>query len=609
MNFDYEITENKYGEKLAISFQYDPDVVDRIKSLPWEQTHRSWDPDQEAWLLDWTDESVGCFEQRMGVTVPGEFRPGEGYSGTIKLVVPDGYTWFFVRNPTQEIDRLLDSELSYFQPGAEYSDRYKSGMWDGYVHLYNTDNHGSSIGLLDRATELIEDLGFDVNVIVEGDRSGPQIETEWAFDHPLREYQKMAVNSAIANEGGVISFPTGSGKTVVGMRLIHEIGQKAIVFVHTKELLYQWADEIRDNLDVEPGLIGDGQWSEGPVTIAIMQTLLSRGTDDLDDYGTMIFDECHRTSAAEMMHEIGMNIDTEWRIGLSATPWRRTSGEEMKIEGAVGGVAANVSAEHMIDEGFLSKPEFEIIDPANFGEQATATAGEDFQDVYRRCIEFEPLRNRVIAKKASELARQGYSVLINVDRISQGVLLKYALSDLELPDAIDRADLDENKQNMFAAAAAALPVNDHNAEFLSSSDGTDHRQDVLEKFADNEIPILISTLIKEGVNIPSMNAVILAEGKKSDIAKIQTIGRALRPSNGDHAIIVDIEDRGSYLGSHFSQRMAAYNEYYGVYGPDGDYELEEDEPPERQNLSDPMTDEEEAQLAVDLGVVETVEDY
>jgi superfamily II DNA or RNA helicase len=77
----------------------------------------------------------------------------------------------------------------------------------------------------------------------------------------------------------------------------------------------------------------------------------------------------------------------------------------------------------------------------------------------------------------------------------------------------------------------------------------------------------VSTLIREGVDLPAINAVVLAGGGKSKTDKIQVIGRALRPENGTTADVVDLRDRGEYLGEHYELRQAALREYYGDHGP------------------------------------------
>ena len=585
--FDYEIIEDDYGRKLAIDFEYDQETINAIKSLPWEETHRRWDGDRQVWTIDYNDGAVSLFERELDVMVPPDIRPGESdNSGKIEFVVPEGYSWFFVQGRVPaEVDRLLYQELAYSVDGAEYSDSYQNGTWDGWNRLYSKDNHGAPRGLIDRAANLVEDLGYDVTTTIEGDRSGSEASFGWEFPYELRDYQTTAVDKLLANRGGILSLPTGTGKTVTCMKAMQLESQKTLVLVHTKELLYQWADEIRDGLDVEPGLIGDGNWTEGEqVTVAIVQTLMSRGTNQLDDdYGMVVFDECHRTSAADQMHDIGMDIDCDVRVGLSATPWRSTDGEELKIEGAIGGVVHEVSAETMIDEGFLARPEFELIQPDKYQE---APAYMDYHEAYRTVIELQPSRNRAIAERARDLAQNGYKVLVNVNRIKQGKLLEYALNgSVTGQDMLNIAENMDQSTEFLEAANNLGHIASEGAVFLSGRDDNDHRQKVLDEFENGDIDILVSTLLKEGVNIPDISAIVLAQGGKSDIQQIQTIGRALRPANGDHAKIVDVEDHGRFFRDQFKQRQGAIDEYYGSYGPDSGFTPEgatdlTSEPPE-----------------------------
>jgi len=217
----------------------------------------------------------------------------------IDIVVPEGYTWFFVQNASTVVDKLLSDELAWRDPDAQYTDRYKNGSWDGFHHIYNSEHSGAPIGLLGRAVQLLEAEGHTVETTVEGDRSGASIATEWNFPHSLRAYQQEAIEASLDKQMGVISIPTGGGKTVVALNVIHNAEQQAIVLVHTTNLLYQWADQIESVLGVKPGVIGDGEWSEGPVTVATIQSLLSSDVGDLNGhYGVVIFDECHTTSGA-----------------------------------------------------------------------------------------------------------------------------------------------------------------------------------------------------------------------------------------------------------------------------------------------------------------------
>jgi superfamily II DNA or RNA helicase len=89
---------------------------------------------------------------------------------------------------------------------------------------------------------------------------------------------------------------------------------------------------------------------------------------------------------------------------------------------------------------------------------------------------------------------------------------------------------------------------------------------MIEKFAGDELNCLISTLLGEGVDIPSMTTIIMAGGLKTPVGVVQKVGRALRKSPGkEEAIIVDFRDKGPWLSQHFQERMDVYRETYGEY--------------------------------------------
>jgi superfamily II DNA or RNA helicase len=230
----------------------------------------------------------------------------------------------------------------------QYVDAYQNGDWDGKEHLFETRFQRGPVGLLDQARAVLEAEGYTVSIGREAPNTGRDITTEWQFDHDLRSYQRETVRAMLDDDGGIVALPTGTGKTVVGLRFIHALNSRTFVLVHSRELLYQWAERIESTLGVEPGIIGDGQFTQGPVTVATLQTLMSQGGSGVpaalnEDYGIVVFDECRRTSAAEQMYEIGTDIDAFYRIGLSATLWWRIDGETLKIEAVVGPVAHEVA--------------------------------------------------------------------------------------------------------------------------------------------------------------------------------------------------------------------------------------------------------------------------
>lgn len=436
--------------------------------------------------------------------------------------IPKGSTRAYVEKAEPKVYFKIYDLLTY---------KKDYGKWEKPESLYDPYTNSFPVGLVPRVKKFLNSKGYRVRVKDEREPGGEKLEVSWNPSYKLRRYQQRAINKALKEKMGVLALPVGSGKTIVGLGIIGKLGLSAIIVVHTKELLYQWADKVREVLGVDAGIIGDNKWREGPVTVAMIQTLLSRGTEKLQrEYGIVIFDECHRTSAAEKFYKLGLSLPQVYRFGLSATPWRRVRGEEIKIEAVVGPIIYEVRAEDLIKEKFLSKPRFEVI---KYNSEMPSFS-ERYKELYEDMVMNNDARNRAIVEKAVELARKGHRVLIDVKRLEHGKILKEMLE----------------KRGV-------------RAEFLSSQ--SPNRWEILEEFREGRIPVLVSTLLKEGVDIPEISAIILAGGGKSDIMTIQTIGRALRPKKGMKAVIVDVQDDDPLLFTHFIERQKALKQYYGKY--------------------------------------------
>lgn len=550
--YDTTTVDTEYGEKLAI-IGADKSV---IKGTEWGVVH--YEPcypgdydqlDEFAWAVEISEESLKQVRQATG-SQQDEFYVNDGASAR-------GPSVTLRRDPAENVFHIsdagatsvLDNFFSYENPDAEFDPAIPE-----IEHVVDRRAATAPLGLVDRAAAILDAEGFDVTLAgPDSGIEGEEIDVSWHFDHDLRDYQNEAAHKIAEEQTGVIELPTGTGKTVTALHAIRQINRKTVVFVHTRELLYQWADEIRDLLGVEPGIIGDGEWSEGDeVTVAIMQSLVSKGVSgDADDealvpaeYGMAIYDEAHRTSVADTMHRVGQMFPSAFRLGLSATPWRRNEPEEIWINGAIGPVIYSRGAEYMIENGYLARPRFETIE--HDGPTRNGRA-EEYHDAYKRCIEESGARNSAIAEKAVELTNDGRQTIVNVNRIAQAH---------HIVDFIGQVDSGVR------------------AEVVTSN--TTDRDEKLAAFADGEIDVVVSTLLKEGVDIPDVNAIILAHGGKSAVEVIQTIGRALRPSNGGDALIVDVRDEGMSFGDAYTERRGVMNDYYGGFGPDGDRELATD---------------------------------
>lgn len=157
--------------------------------------------------------------------------------------------------------------------------------------------------------------------------------TIFSINLKLRSHQSIAVDAASKKNYGVISAPPGSGKTIIGLKIIAEKQQPALIIVHRKQLFEQWVKSIQTFLGIplsEIGKIGQGRAKVGKaITVAMIQSLgkqlekqemLKLG----EQFGIIIIDECHHVPA-ETFRRIVSKLSTYYQYGLTATPFRKWS--------------------------------------------------------------------------------------------------------------------------------------------------------------------------------------------------------------------------------------------------------------------------------------------
>jgi superfamily II DNA or RNA helicase len=90
-------------------------------------------------------------------------------------------------------------------------------------------------------------------------------------------------------------------------------------------------------------------------------------------------------------------------------------------------------------------------------------------------------------------------------------------------------------------------------------DGETRRQ-VKEQFEGGEFHCLVASSVFDiGVDIPSLDSLVLAGGGKSTVRVLQRIGRVIRAHEGKtDAIVMDFIDNAKYLDTHSAIRIAVY---------------------------------------------------
>lgn len=452
---------------------------------------------------------------------------------SIELKRSARYPYYFINGAlSTSVLNALRNELSFFVGGYEKTTSYKNGSWDGKECLLYQSKRGDFFfpcGLVKTVCGVLD--AYSVKYLINDETELPPSSAGLKKISPLklRDYQKDAVQSVVMNNGGVVALPTGAGKTMLALQLIYAYDLPALILVNTKELLAQWQNDIRDFFGIECGMVGDGVREFKTITVAMVQTMYNIVTEEETEinFPVLVVDECHRV-AANTVYKVAMNCYACVRVGLSATP-ERTDGADKKIWAAVGEICSNITAEMLIDRGYLAKPNFIF-------ESVPATrvsAKAKWHQAYNDLIVTNEVRNDKIVKIATNLMEKGYKAFVSVNRIDHGDLLARRIKD---------------------------------AVFFSGKTKSSERQEIIKRFREGDLNCIVSTLLSEGVNLPEMDAIILAGGGKSTVLTIQRVGRALRITpDKDSAIIVDFLDKGRYVSDHTANRLETYKKYYGKH--------------------------------------------
>lgn len=191
----------------------------------------------------------------------------------------------------------------------------------------------------------------------------------------LRTYQREAVNAVWSylektNGNPCIEIPTGGGKTPIISELARQAvldwGGRVVILSHIRELLQQSLDTL---IATEPKLIKHvGVYSAGlgkkekvqDIIIGGIQSVYQRACE-LGPFNIAIIDEAHLIPhEGEGMYRTFLKearvVNPELRlIGMTATPFRLSSGELCGPENLLTEVCYKVGVRELIVQGYLCK--------------------------------------------------------------------------------------------------------------------------------------------------------------------------------------------------------------------------------------------------------------
>lgn len=203
---------------------------------------------------------------------------------------------------------------------------------------------------------------------------------------------------------------------------------------------------------------------------------------------------CHHTAAQTAKEVLTAATNAYWRFGGSATPYRE-SGDEIMIQAMFGSKIVDINASYLIQEGHLIHP-YIFFDPID-----SEADYHSYAKIYKNCIVENEEFNRHVADTANHLVSRNLSTLVLVQHYKQGDMLK-----------------------------AMIP----GSEFVTGRMSSKNRRESIQALRDRQSLCMIATsLADEGLDIPTLDAALLAGGGASATRINQRIGRTLRQDKKD----------------------------------------------------------------------------
>jgi len=434
-------------------------------------------------------------------------------------------------------------------PNAWHSPKYKAGYWDGYLKLFKADEKLLYLTLLPDLIKKCKDLDIEIEY--------DQEDSDWEYEtnitekevkefiqtlplkFPLRDYQEQGVIGALVNKRLVGVSATGSGKSLIlyvyTRYLLDNIlkdDEKILLIVPTISLVSQMTSDFMEynggdskcviEREIHQITGGKDKDSNKQIYISTWQSIFNLEESYFSKFKALIVDEVHRSTAQSITKISEQCENAEYRLGVTGTI-QKAKTAQIVIKGLLGKIYNIAKTRELQDKGILSNIKiygFVLRYPETIRKNANIVLNNDYLESLEKatsekdfCLSYYNRQN-FISKIAVKL--KGNSLVI-FNNIKHGKTL-YGMIKKKTDNKVYYID--------------------------GKTKGTIREK--IRKLVDSETnSIIIASygVFSTGVNVPSIENIVLASPTATPIRLLQTIGRGLRKSKGKVKLkLVDIID-------------------------------------------------------------------
>ena len=374
-------------------------------------------------------------------------------------------------------------------------------------------------------------------------------------------YQTEAIDAWHANgKRGVISLPTGAGKTLIAIMLIADTQRPTLVHVPTLDLMHQWYDVLTEHFNQKVGLYGGGYHELEPLTVTTYQSAVIHSPYYGNRFGFAIFDECHHLPGEQYQYAALSSI-APFRLGLTATP-ERIDGKETRLYSLVGECCYEVKVQEL--SGKTLSP-YRVVTIAVEMEDTERVRYEEARSIYLNFLKQAKINmgsprgwHTFLWKTSrSEAGRAAFKAYLTQKQLSFASTTKqewvWKLLQRHRGDRI-LIFTQDNDTAYQIGTRFFLPVLTHQTKLKE-------RNAFLNNFRDGTYSILVtSKVLNEGVDVPEANVAIIVSGSGSVREHVQRLGRILRKREGKQAVLYELISKRT--GEHFVNKRRRQHHAY-----------------------------------------------
>lgn len=335
---------------------------------------------------------------------------------------------------------------------------------------------------------------------------------------------------------GLTVAGTGRGKTVCGLYATYCIGRKTLVVTTKDDIYKQWIDGAVKFLGLQPHEIGEIRQDKCEVVgtkfvVAMIHSLSKENKypDWIgDEFGLVIFDECHRVPA-EQFSVVADMFPAKLRLGLSATP-ERQDGKDILVQAHIGPIRVRALAQLMVPKilRFTSAWECPRVlrrDPETGERKVVRLPHEPGKTTHlEKILAADPVRNHTIAELIGAAYEKGRRTVVF-------------------------STLIDHLRSLHSAAHTHFNVPNSDMGYYGQA-STKAEREAREKVKAKPVIFTTYAMMSEGTDLPWLDTCILAVPR----SKVeQPVGRIRREYEGKQPpVVMDICDFDSPVFSGYA---------------------------------------------------------